>query len=227
MDLNRAAFVTGSLAVAGGLLTAPAQGAATPQTAVSPDAALERLIAGNKRFVNNDFPPINRVAEKRELVVEGQAPFAAVLGCADSRVIPELVFVQGIGQLFVTRVAGNYPDDLVIASLEYAVEHLGTTLIVVLGHQACGAVKAVYSSLENNKPLPKHLSTFRELMAPGMASIVKARGSIDAAIEANAHAAATALSKTPPVLSDAVASRRVRVVSGVYHLHSGEVKIIE
>lgn len=185
------------------------------------------MIAGNDRFVNNVFPPSDRVAEKRELVIEGQAPFAAILGCADSRVIPELVFIQGIGQLFVTRVAGNYPDDLVVASLEYTVAHLGTALIVVLGHQNCGAVKAVYSALEKNEPLPKHLSTIEQLIAPAIRDIVKDRGGIDAAIEANARAAASALRKAPPVLAEAVASKRVRIVSAVYHLHSGHVRINE
>lgn len=227
MHVNRAAFLTGSLALAGGALTSPAQSSPPSPSGASPQAVLRLLMSGNRRFVNNDFPQVNRVTEKRELVAEGQAPFAAILGCADSRVIPELVFVQGIGQLFVTRVAGNYPDDLVIGSIEYAVEHLGTKLIMVLGHQGCGAVKAVYSAIENNKPLPKHLSTIEELIAPGITGVVKARGTIDEAIEANAKAAASALRSSPPVLSAAVASNRVHVVSATYHLRSGEVKIIE
>lgn len=227
MRVTRSTFLAGSLAIAGAGLAAPARGAAPAQASISPDAALQRLIAGNKQFVNNEFPPVNRVAEKRELVIEGQAPFAAVLGCADSRVIPELVFVQGIGQLFVTRVAGNYPDDLVIASLEYAVEHLGTTLIVVLGHEGCGAIKAVYSALESNTPLPKHLSTIEEFIGPGIRNVVKGRGGIVAAIDANARAAAAALREAPPVLSGAVASKRLRIASGVYHLRSGQVKINE
>jgi carbonic anhydrase len=184
-------------------------------------------MSGNRRFVNNDFPPVNRVTEKRELVVEGQAPIAAILGCADSRVIPELIFVQGIGQLFVTRVAGNYPDDLVIGSIEYAIEHLGTKLVMVLGHEGCGAVKAVYSALEKNETLPKHLSTIQDLLAPGIADSVKSGADINAAIAANARAGAARLRSVPPVLSTQVASGRVRVAAGVYHLRSGEVTLVE
>jgi len=226
MDCNRAAFLAGSLAVAGATLSDRAE-AAPPPSGATPEMLLGRLLAGNRRFVENDFPQVNRVAEKRELVVEGQAPYAAILSCSDSRVIPELVFVSGIGQLFVTRVAGNYPDGLVIGSIEYAIEHLGTTLVLVLGHQSCGAVKAVYSALENKAQLPPHLSSIQELVAPGIAGIVAARGSIDSAIEANVRAATATLRASPPLISKEVASGRVRVAGGIYHLRTGEVRLIE
>ena len=150
-----------------------------------------------------------------------------MLSCADSRVIPELIFIQGIGQLFVTRVAGNYPDDMVTGSLEYAIEHLGTRLIMVLGHQNCGAVKAVYSAIETKTPLPRHLSTIEEYIRPGIESVVKARGSLREAIEANARAAAADLRATPPFLSQAVSSGHLRVVSAVYQLGSGAVRIVD
>ncbi len=227
MRLNRATFLTGSLAVASAALSERAEGATPPPAGATPEMLLGRLLAGNRRFVENDFPQVNRVAEKRELVVEGQAPYAAVLSCADSRVIPELVFVSGIGQLFVTRVAGNYPDGLVIGSIEYAIEHLGITLVLVLGHQGCGAVKAVYSALENKVQLPPHLSSIQELVAPGIAGVVAARGSIDSAIEANVRAATATFRASPPLISKEVEAGRVRVAGGVYHLRSGEVKLIE
>ncbi len=154
MECNRAAFLTGSLALASGALARSADAATAPPASATPEMLLGQLMAGNKRFVDNDFPSTNRIADKREMVVEGQAPFASILSCADSRVIPEFVFVQGIGQLFVTRVAGNYPDDLVTGSIEYAIEQLGTTVILVLGHEGCGAVKAVYSTLQKKEELP-------------------------------------------------------------------------
>jgi carbonic anhydrase len=139
MAINRSAFLNASLAAMGAVAVRPslavASGSSAPQSGESPQMLLDRLMAGNRRFVNNDFPAESKLAEKRELLRETQAPFAAILACADSRVIPNLIFVQGLGDLFVTRVAGNYPDDLVTGSIEYAVEHLGSRVIMVLGHQ--------------------------------------------------------------------------------------------
>ncbi len=227
MECSRATFLTASAALAGVALARPAEAATAPPSGpASPEMLLGQLMAGNKRFVDNDFPQSNRIADKRALVAEGQAPFAVVLSCADSRVIPELVFVQGIGQLFVTRVAGNYPDDLVLGSIEYAIEHLGPRLILVLGHEGCGAVKAVYGALEKNAELPTHLSSIQKLVAPGIADVVNRRGSQAAAVEANTRAAVATLQSSPPIISREVSAGRVRVAGGVYHLKSGEVKIL-
>lgn len=225
-EFNRAAFLTGSLAAMSLGLSSEARAAAPAASGIAPDEGLAQLMAGNARFVANDFPTSNKIAEKRELLKETQAPFAAVLSCADSRVIPELIFIQGIGQLFVTRVAGNYPDDLVSGSLEYAVEHLGTRLIVVVGHQNCGAVKAVYNALESKTPLPPHLNAIGAAVAPGIENVVAARGGLAKAIEANVHAAAAALRNTPPVISKAVASGHVRVAGAYYRLGTGKVDLI-
>lgn len=227
MECNRAAFLTGSLALATGALARPADSATAPPASATPEMLLGQLMAGNKRFVDNDFPTANRIADKRAMVVEGQAPFASILSCADSRVIPELVFVQGIGQLFVTRVAGNFPDDLVTGSIEYAVEHLGTTVILVLGHESCGAVKAVYAALQKKEQLPEHLSAIQRLIAPGIAHVVAARGSMEEAIEANVRAAAAALRSSPPIISKETSAGRIRVAGGVYHLRSGAVKLLQ
>src|SRR5579863_5827209 len=226
MECNRAAFLTGSLALATGTLAGAADAATAPTAEGSPEMLLGRLMAGNKRFVDNDFPSMSRVAEKRELTVEGQAPFAAILSCADSRVIPELVFVQTIGQLFVTRVAGNYPDALVTGSLEFAIQSLGSTVVLVLGHEGCGAVKAVYGAIKGKQQLPEHLSAIQELIAPGIADVVAARGSIEDAIEANVRAAVSALRDSPPVLAKEASAGRIRVAGGVYHLRSGAVKLL-
>jgi carbonic anhydrase len=224
MEVNRSLFLAGSAAAAAGLWL-PARGVAA--TSVSPDAALALLMAGNKRFVENQFPKETEIDEKREALVEGQAPFAAILSCSDSRVVPNAIFERGLGDLFVARVAGNYPDDLVTGSLEYTVEHLGTRLIMVLGHQGCGAVKAVYEAIETKTQLPPHLATFQRLMSPGMANVVQAHGSQDAAVEANARAAVKALENSPPVISRGVASGEVRVVAALYHLRSGAVTILD
>ncbi len=228
LQFNRAGFLAGSLAALGAALPA---GAAAPSPAGTQGGSAERLLgqlmAGNKRFVNNDFPANNRIAEKRELLMDSQAPYAAILACSDSRVIPNLIFVSGVGDLFVARVAGNYPDDLVTASIEYAVEHLGTRLIMVLGHQNCGAVKAVYSAVETKKPLPPHLSTIEQLIAPGIAGVVSARGTIEQAIEANVRAAKHALLSTSGVLSEAVKSGHALIAGGTYLLGSGAVTLVE
>lgn len=227
MLFNRAAFLAGGLATIGAALPAQSQGAPSLPAGVTPERLLGRLMAGNKRFVDNDFPSVNRVAEKRELLTDSQAPFAAILGCSDSRVIPNLVFVQSIGDLFVARVAGNFPDDLVLASLEYSVEHLGTRLVMVLGHEGCGAVKAVYSALETNTTLPSHLSELQRLMGPGIADVVKARGTENAAVEANVRAGVAKLRTSPPVLSNGADSGHLLIVGGVYHLGTGEVRLVE
>jgi carbonic anhydrase len=226
MDCNRAAFVTGSLALAAGSVARTAEAATAPPASATPEMLLGQLMAGNRRFVDNDFPQHNRIAEKREMSVEGQTPFAAILSCADSRVIPELAFVQGIGQLFVTRVAGNYPDDLVTGSIEYAIEHLGTKVILVLGHESCGAVKAVYSALKSKEQLPPHLSAIQRLIAPGIADVVAARGSIEDAIEVNVKAAVVALRNSPPIIANAASAGSIRVAGGVYHLKTGAVKLL-
>ena len=108
----------------------------------SADAALAKLIAGNRRYVQHRQQYPDQSLPHRKELVSGQHPFAVILGCADSRVPPELLFDQGLGDLFVIRVAGNLVDDVVLGSIEYAVEHLGTKLIMVLGHEKCGAVSA-------------------------------------------------------------------------------------
>jgi carbonic anhydrase len=226
---NRAAFLSGTLATMSLTLAERAEAAAPASgtSAEPPQRLLGRLMAGNKRFVEGDFPDESKLSVKRELLKETQAPYAAILGCSDSRVIPNLVFVQGIGDLFVARVAGNYPDDLVTASIEYAVEHLGSTLIMVLGHQNCGAVKAVYSAIQTNTPLPPHLSAIENLMAPGIRSVVQARGTQQAATEANARAAVAQLRTSSTMIAGGVASGKILVVGAYYHLGSGQVTLLE
>jgi carbonic anhydrase len=230
LRFNRAAFLAGGAAALSAALperllaAAPAESSG-PQP--SAERLLGRLMAGNKRFVDNDFPPVSKVAEKREMLIDTQTPFCGILTCADSRIIPNLIFVQGLGDLFTCRVAGNYPDDLVTGSLEYAIDHLGTRLIMVLGHQNCGAVKAVYSAVESKKPLPPHLSAIEQVIAPGISDVVQSRGSIEQAIEANVRAAVRTLKNTSPSLSSGVASGRVMVVGGVYKLGTGAVSLVE
>jgi len=111
----------------------------------SPDQALRELVAGNQRYFVAKVAHPRQTLERRREVAHGQHPFAAILGCSDSRVPPEILFDQGLGDLFVVRVAGNVVDDVVLGSLEYAVDHLAVPLVVVLGHGKCGAVTAAVS----------------------------------------------------------------------------------
>jgi len=227
--LKRGAFLAASVAAACTALPSRAFGAAPAGSAAASDSTemlLGRLMAGNRRFISNDFPPASHLADKRAMLLESQAPYAAILGCCDSRVIPELVFVQGIGELFVARVAGNFPDGALIGSLEYTVSQLGTRLVMVLGHEGCGAVKAVYKAMATSTPLPSHLSVLEDLISPGIASVVRAKGSIAEAIEANVRAAIARLTASPPVFASGVASGRVRVVGGIYELKSGAVRLL-
>ena len=225
--VKRANFLAGAAAALSAATPLLAHASTPGGTGVSPQQLLERLMAGNKRFVNNEAPTISDVAEKREMLTSSQAPFAAILGCADSRVIPNLVFAQGLGDLFVARVAGNYPDDDAIASFEYAIEHLGTTLLMILGHQSCGAITAVYEAIKTNTPLPPHLSSLEREIAPGILGVVQRRGTVDAAVEANVRAGVARLKASPPVIAERVKSGRVLVVGGFYHLGNGQVSLIQ
>lgn len=226
--INRGNFLAGSLAAASVALPLSAESAAPPPThETSPERLLGQLMAGNRRFLNNDFPNFSGIAQKREALQTSQAPFAVILSCADSRVVPNLIFVQGLGDLFTCRVAGNYPDDMVIGSIEYAVEHLGSRLIMVLGHEGCGAVAAVYEALKTKKELPPHLSSLEHFMGPGIAPVVQSHGSAQQAVEANARAAVTALKRAPTILAEGVESGHLLIVGGYYSLGTGEVTVLD
>ena len=116
----------------------------------NPDEALKRLKEGNDRFVNNESKPVNISSERREQLKEGQHPYAVVVSCSDSRVTPTTVFNAGLGEIFDIRIAGNVVDDDALGSIEYGVEHTGAPLVVVMGHESCGAVTAAYDEVHNN-----------------------------------------------------------------------------
>src|SRR2546423_9610010 len=141
-----------------------------PQNVLSPDAALERLRQGNARYVGG-LSQRHDFKHEREALAKGQNPYAAILSCADSRIAPEYAFDSSRGDLFVCRVAGNFAADETIASLEYAVAVLGTPLILVLGHDACGAVDATIKSLKDDKPLPGHMPSLVQALAPAVKAV--------------------------------------------------------
>src|ERR1700704_3057575 len=171
-DLSRRGLLLGAAATTGLFLSGTAGAKETnpppkPQNVLSPDASLERLMKGNTRYVDgvslrHDFK------HEREALVGGQNPFASILSCADSRIAPEYAFDSGRGDLFVCRVAGNFANNDTIASMEYSVVVLGSPLILVLGHEACGAVDATIKSLQDGTTLPGHLPWLVAALAPAV-----------------------------------------------------------
>lgn len=224
-----------TLAAAGALLVPsfPAVRAAVerrappkPQNQLSPEEAMSRLVEGNRRYVAGISNRHDFITE-REALVEGQNPFAAVLGCADSRIAPEYAFDAGRGDLFVVRVAGNFVNDDGLASLEYAVAVLGTPLIMVLGHESCGAVKAGVKRVREDATFTGHIGTLADAMAPAVREAMKHKGDlVRVSIRQNVLRSVARLRVASPVLADALAAHRLRVVGGVYELASGRVQIL-
>ena len=200
-----------------GLLARPA--GVHAQTNLSPDAALQELLAGNERFVANQLTSIaHDLVILKEHTVEKQEPFAAVLACADSRVPVELVFDQTIGHIFVTRVAGNLVTPEIIASLEYSVAVLGIKTLLVLGHTNCGAVKAGMKA----DSVPGQISALYPHLQP---AVQQSGGSLDKAIHANAKVQAELLGTASPVIRDAIKAGKLKLDFGVYDLGSGKVTL--
>ncbi len=197
-----------------------------PDNVLSPDAALDRLMQGNARYVDGVAKRHDFKAE-REALAHGQNPFAAILGCADSRIAPEYAFDAARGDLFVVRVAGNFANTDAIASLEYAVAMLGVPLIMVLGHGSCGAVDATIKSVDGGPPLPGHLPSLVKAIAPAVdATRGKPGNRLANAIDENVVLNVRAVASATPILSQAVANATVRVVGGVYDLATGKVRML-
>ena len=146
-----------------------------PENVLSPEDSLKRLLEGNERYVEGEMRR-HDFKREREALAGGQNPFAAILSCADSRIAPEFAFDSGRGDLFVCRIAGNFASDETIASLEYAVAVLNTPLIVVLGHDACGAVDATINSLKEDKPPPGHIPSLVAAIAPSVKAVSSQSG---------------------------------------------------
>lgn len=220
--LSRRRFLGTGIA---GLLAATTLGVALPerafaQSTLTPDAALQALLDGNKRYVEKRLTSFDEdLAILRQNTAEKQEPFAAVLSCADSRVPVELAFDQSIGHLFVTRVAGNVATSDIIASLEYGAAVLGTKTILVMGHGGCGAVKA---TLEG-KAVPGQISA---LYAPIRPAVDAAGGNLEAAIKANAKIQANLLATASPVLAGLIKEGKLKIAASYYDLGSGKVSLL-
>jgi len=190
------------------------------QTTLSPDAALQELMDGNKRFTSERLTACEHdLAILKQHTIEKQEPFAAVLSCADSRVPIELVFDQSIGQIFVNRIAGNIATSEMIASLEYGAAVLGTKVILVMGHGGCGAVKATIQA----KEVPGQISALFPHIQP---AVDQAGPNLEAATKANAKIQAALLRQSSTVISGLVKTNKLKVVAAYYDIGSGAVSVL-
>ena len=195
-----------------------------PENVLSPGEALARLKHGNQRYVDGDMKRHDFAAE-RGILAGGQNPYAGILSCADSRIAPEFAFDSARGDLFVVRVAGNFADEDGIASFEYAVKFLGTPLLVVLGHDKCGAVDSAIKVVKDGAELPGSLPHLVGHIIPAVKTAMGESGDLLAtSIRENVLANVEKLKTASPVLTDYIAQGKLRVVGGVYKLKDGRVE---
>ena len=196
--------------------------------AINPDEALRRLIEGNARFVRGE--PLQQPPTPRQLadLTQAQSPFATILGCSDSRVPPEMLFDQGLGDLFIVRVAGNVVSTEILGSLGYALAHLHTSLFVVLGHEGCGAVHAALKIKFHEHAEPGTIGELLESILPGLEGInpsAPAEVQWQHAVEANVRWSVHQLAATPGARTF-LAEGRIRIVGAIYELATGRVRIL-
>jgi carbonic anhydrase len=197
-----------------------------------PHEALERLINGNKCYVAeyHEIGNQRRSLARRSEIADRQNPFALILGCSDSRVAPELLFAAGLGDLFVVRVAGNFIDPRcfsVTGSIEYAVEELKTPLIMVLGHEGCGAVKAAVRVVQENIELPGSIDMIADSIRPVVRNVANAPGDLVAnAVTANVRHGVNLLTTSLSMLKAPLDEGRLKVVGATYDLKSGLVRMV-
>ena len=204
----------------------PDAGRAAPR--LSSGQALQRLLDGNKRYVTTNFAHPDQTAERRIEVANAQYPFACILGCSDSRVPAEIVFDQGLGDLFMVRVAGNVASSgEVLGSIEFAVAELQVPLVLVLGHERCGAVTAAVEFVLRGVTPAGHIDSLVQAIRP---AVVRVEGSLgdmlDNAVRANVELVVAQLARSEPILAPAVRAGRVRIAGARYDLETGQVDII-
>jgi carbonic anhydrase len=227
---SRREFVrlTGLAASAAGLaLPLNGRAGSQPAAARDPDSVLARLLEGNKRFVSGQLVHPGRTPAEFAALAEGQAPVAIIVGCADSRVSPELVFDQGVGDLFVVRVAGNIVSGAgatVKGSIEFAVAVLGVRLIMVLGHSQCGAVKAAIDHIDANDALPGSIGDLIDPIRPAVLAVKGRPGDIlENVTRANVEKGVERLRGLDPILSKLAKTGELKVVGATYELRTGMV----
>ena len=215
----------GLVAGATGLFSSEAA-ASGNTTSLTADQALEKLKAGNARYVANPQLCVADLTNNRSTVAKGQAPWAAFVSCADSRVPPELLFGGlGLGELFVARTAGNMVDTATMGTLEYGAEHLGVPLIVVLGHERCGAVAAAVEVFKTGAKLPGSIGPMVKPIVPAVKAVAKKEGDmVDNAVRENARLTAEKIKTQSPIIAHLIKAGKVKVVAARYDLDDGKVE---
>jgi carbonic anhydrase len=199
--------------------------AADHPSGLAPADALALLTEGNQRFVSGHLQHPRQDPARRTELASGQAPSAIIVSCSDSRTTPEVLFDQGLGDLFVVRCAGNVIDDHALGSIEYAAEHLGTRLIVVLGHQRCGAVKAAKEVIASGSMPHDHIASLVESIKPAV--LATKDQDVEATCKANVHDVEQALRDSQPVLHGMTSSGQLQVVGAYYELDTGTVSFLD
>lgn len=230
VKISGAAAIGASLMKFGDDMLSVREAYADDSMPATPDEALKKLMAGNKRFVDSVKKNPRRTVEVRKELVEGQWPFATILACADARVPPEVIFDQGLGDLFVVRVAGNFVNPsnyAVLGSLEYGVLVLGSSVLMVLGHSNCGAVTGAINVVQKGTEYPGSINEIVNSIGP---AVVEAKGEtgdlLENSIVSNIQLQVDKLIGSVPILGDKVREGKLKIVGGNYDLYTGEVKIV-
>jgi carbonic anhydrase len=235
---KRCAAVLGLVVLAAGM--AFATSASAP--AVSPDEALQRLMDGNQHFVENKLTnAAHSDTTTRTSLARSQKPYAIILTCSDSRVPPEIIFDKGLGELFVIRVAGNVPDPIVLGSIEYAAEHLGSPLVMVLGHERCGAVTATVNA-KGKSTGSKNIDAIVKAVGPSVKAAVRDCQAckddkkcadtrkdefVECLVDANAKNVAASLTKNSKILNHLLHEKKIKIVAAKYDLDDGKVTLFK
>mgnify|MGYP000184200719 CR=1 FL=1 len=188
----------------------------------SPDEAIARLKEGNARFINDQTIHPNRDDNRKIIQAKKQTPFASIMGCSDSRVPAEIVFDEGLGDLFIVRTAGQAPAIASFGSLEFSVAVLGVKVIVVMGHEKCGAVAGAIGTTK----LPGHIEDLVNIIRPGIKEFIGKPEKLEEAGRANVLAEVEALKKLDPILSQYVKEGKIKIIPAYYHLETGQVEFL-
>lgn len=218
-----------ALGLAGGLNLLPVQAAEGRKTELTPAQALDKLRQGHENFLN-DKPSLksSRDSNRRLEIARAQVPFAVLVGCSDSRVAPEVLFDTGLGELFIVRNAGNTVDTVALGSIQYAVQVLNVPLVLVLGHERCGAVEAALSVVEKNTVYPGSIG---QMVEPIIPAVLKARASgphkegelLEAAVRENVRRTVERLRLSEPAMLEPVRAGKLKIVGARYDLDDGKV----
>lgn len=215
--------VAGTIGFEGSVMAEAWATAAAPRT---PNGALAVLLAGNRRFVGGHAEHPRQTPTRVKQIAAHQDPFAIVLGCADSRVGAELLFDQGLGDLFVNRVAGNLVDDLLLGSMEYAVEEFAPPLLIVLGHERCGAIQSTIAAINGGGTAPGHIGAILAALEPIVAPYAKDADAVEAGVRANVKAQAAAILAQSGIVRERVEKGAMAVVGARYNMDTGWVEVL-